>query len=172
VRKNKVKMVLSNEDAQNIALLLMKRLNQPMLSKDAKKYIKDEKSFDLHWWCVSKKDGSIIDPHFKEYDEIKESYGFKKNIPNSYKEFSTTLQVEILQFVYKNYILKKLQTIEESRLTLSKQDVLNMWCEHPRFKNCVTNAYGYWMNNKQDCVLRIGSMGWEKSDGSIWWEYG
>jgi len=140
------------------------------LSVEATKYIQSNGQLDLHCWCVSKTDGTVIDPDF-EYDYVKRVRNIKKTSKTLYREFDTSLQIELVPYIIKNFVKNRIPGYSKY-LNTNDMGVFEYFSHNPTKGNCPINAYSYWVINKDECLFKIGSMGWTTKDGNVWWEFG
>lgn len=126
-----------------------------------KKAVSPPKLFrsDYHCW-VKRKDGSIYDPYFPEYDMIKSIQNIKPNAKQHYLPIEDKQEFDSMwTWIFEHSIKPKL-----------KQNTLQEFRNEPKFSYCWLNAYAYHIVNDHS-KIEIGKMGWEKDDG-IWWEFG
>ena len=111
-------------------------------------------AFDGHYWVM--RDGKIIDPMFKFYNEVKRQWGCNGEIV--YLPASP-----LIQSVFKKKQLEKITMAEECGF------YTNRWTNTQGF--CDINAYHEQKKNGGEIVF--GSMGWKRtSDNSIHYEFG
>lgn len=115
--------------------------------------------FDGHFWV--ERDGVIIDTEFKEYDYIKKAHGAKDGM--KYKEADATTQKIMIAIMMK--------VLEKNSLTVESFRALSVKCGKlkPMFRCCIQNSL---IALAKGGVLKFGSMGWEKPNGKVWWEFG
>lgn len=108
---------------------------------------------DGHFWV--ERDGIIIDPYFKEYDYIRHIQGCKGK------------QVYLQAPIHVQVVIFYLYRIRDEQFNLDDDFVRK---RSPRFANCWINARAEQAKNGGKIVF--GSMGWEKPNGEIHYEYG
>jgi hypothetical protein len=115
--------------------------------------------FDGHFWV--ERDGVIIDTEFKEYDYIKKAHGAKDGM--KYKEADAMTQKIMIGIMMK--------VLEKNGLTCESFRALAASCGllKPMFRCCIQNSI---IALGEGGVLKFGSMGWEKPNGKVWWEFG
>ena len=122
----------------------------------------------FHCW-LEDKDGMIIDPHFKEYDDMMKMPRCNGRA-KVYEEWSPKQQKEKL----KNLIPEVMENIEENatRNNIPKEAVMAIIAANPGFRACPLNA---WCMKSIRPELRfvIGNMGFRSRDdpNKVWWEY-
>jgi hypothetical protein len=116
-------------------------------------------AFDGHFWV--ERDGVIIDTEFKEYDLIKKAHKAKDGMV--YKEADATTQKIMIAIMMK--------VLEKNNLTVETFHALSVFCGmlKPMFRCCIQNSL---IALAEGGELKFGSMGWEKPNGKIWWEFG
>lgn len=127
---------------------------------------KDDGSF--HCW-LEDKDGMIIDPHFKEYDDI-----MKMPRCNSrekvYIEWTPEQQKEKL----KNLIPDILENINKNAKQngVPKEVIMTIMAGNPGWRACCVNAWCI-KYLRPELRLVIGNMGFRHRDNPnrVWWEY-
>jgi len=124
----------------------------------------DFNSMDLHYWVVNK-DGTIYDPHFVEYDMIK----FVRQTTNTqkYQPFPDDIRDKLFKIHVLTHIQPALKEVLESGGDLD--DFTKNW--KPQFGQCILNAFCYNATH-EGSKLVVGKMGWKKSNGDVFWEYG
>ena len=119
---------------------------------------------DLHAWCVHK-DGTIWDPDFLEYANIKSKNGIPLEAPRRYEELTGELKKSTWANVWKQILKPRLSRIPEAM----KQQIFETLAQSPVAGNCFLNAWAY--SQVSGARFTIGKMGWQGQDG-IHWEYG
>ena len=109
---------------------------------------KDVSHGDLHFWLVDK-DGNIIDP-------TPSAYPYKKH----YRPFKNEYQKKFLDFWWNMWKTHPHKNIMKKLLYTNPQD-----------RKCMYNCFVYLRHHK-DCKIVIGSLGFELSKGSVFWEFG
>ena len=102
---------------------------------------------DYHCWLVNR-DGNIIDPtppamKGKRY----------------YKEWSVDEQRDAWK-----HVQKKIQ----HKYKTSKID----YYKNPQHRECPYNVVAYYKKHKKEVIIKIGSMGFQRHDGKVFWEFG
>lgn len=122
----------------------------------------------FHAW-IRKPDGSIHDPHFKEYDWMMKMPNCDAN-EKVYDEWSPTQQKEKLRNEMPSLIdvMKDNREINNSTNT----EIAEFLIANPQYRACIFNAFCYKIIHP-DCEIVIGNMGFrnKKTPSIIWWEY-
>ena len=124
-------------------------------------------TIDAHFWIV--RDGEIIDNDFPEYDLIRKIHGCEPET-KVYKEAPDKTQ-EIMIEIFKEDTLhlfkcKKWETAIKQIMFITKLAGISK----PQFNHCFQNSIIEQYCNGGE--LRFGSMGFKKTNGDTWWEYG
>jgi hypothetical protein len=123
-------------------------------------------SLDAHMW-LEDADGKVVnDEHFAAYDIVKQIRNLKGE--KKYKAWTgdkgRSAMAKIQEMVKSR--------MEECAAFTTKKQFWEFYRNTPLAGCCFMNAMAYWKKN-QHLKLRVGSMGWEKKDGSgVWWEFG
>lgn len=121
---------------------------------------------DVHYWIVEK-DGSIIDPHFDNYNLIKTINGCSGS--NQHEEFPANIQAKI----WKHHWLTIVKpNIKMNSHNFTQEEFCKMMVDKPVYGKCFLNAFSY-MKTHKGARMAIGRMGWKQTGSSaIHWEYG
>ena len=115
---------------------------------------------DGHFWI--ERDGKIVDTYFKGYDYVKKVNNLTGEMV--YKEADDTTQ-KIMIMMFRKSLAKAGFTIRRY-VAFKKLLGMNKPMEDDCYFNCLLEL-------KEGDMLKFGSMGWNKKDGSgVWWEYG
>tara|TARA_R100000654_G_scaffold3207_5_gene11125 strand:+ start:7715 stop:8203 length:489 start_codon:yes stop_codon:yes gene_type:complete len=121
---------------------------------------------DFHVWVEDASGNVVHDPHFWQYDAIKETHGCDPDEPKQYRRFHN--QKECRDLVMKKAIRNACmyENMISQGMTFLGED---------RFGFCPINAH-YFMrrpeNKGKGYKVVVGAMGWKKGNGEVWWEYG
>jgi hypothetical protein len=117
-------------------------------------------TIDGHFWI--ERDGKIVDTYFKGYDYVKKVNNLTGEMV--YKEADDTTQKIMIMMFRKS--LAKAGMSEDEYVALKKLLGMNKPAEDDCYFNCLLEL-------KEGDMLKFGSMGWNKKNGSgVWWEYG
>jgi len=118
---------------------------------------------DGHFWI--ERDGKIIENEFPQYEWIRKH----RKLLNKRRHCPAS---ESVQRDARSHHWKALRhrtsccTLEE----LFGLCIYNLESNGPAYNNCFVNALAEKAKNGGELVF--GSMGWEREDGSVFWEYG
>jgi hypothetical protein len=124
---------------------------------------------DFHCWVEDRGGEVVFDPAFIQYEMTRvtrHAMGRHLLVPwnDDYeREVWSAFQTKL-----------KRQMAEVRRRGWKNRD----WWEHhknPSFRDCPVNVSVFMRkeeNKGQGFRIRVGSSGWEKEDGSVWWEFG
>ena len=115
-------------------------------------------TIDAHFWI--EREGRIVDIEFKSYDYIKQVHSLQDGMV--YKEAD-----EMTQKIMISIFMKVLEGVGLDKHTFKHIVAKGYFpCMGCCFQNCM-------MDWRDGDVLKFGSMGWRKKDGSgVWWEFG
>tara|TARA_A100001391_G_C5056718_1_gene274930 strand:+ start:1171 stop:1794 length:624 start_codon:yes stop_codon:yes gene_type:complete len=120
-------------------------------------------TLDLHAW-VETADGRLLDWDFEAYGEVRRIRDLN-DTPYYVPECGENPRRAMA--LIREHIKER-----KAYLGCSTKQLLETFYTAPQYGCCFLNAYAYVYFNR-DCRVIIGSMGYEKKDGSgIWWEYG
>ena len=121
-----------------------------------------EKENDYHCWVVNKDDEVVFDPDFSAHESIRKTRGclYGSQAITHREEYPRHRQRAIWQ-VYKTE--KHRETPKQVRDYLKQNGATHGYCQ----RNCISFIKG-----KKGLRIAIGFLGWERKDGSVWWEYG
>ena len=116
---------------------------------------------DAHIWI--KHNDQIVDPYLEYYNIVTLVNGTTKK--RVYKEADPLVQ---------KVILKKFMNAVYDGVTEYEKEMIHSFLKEtfktPRNNSCFQNALAYQLNYGGELVF--GSMGFERKDGSIFWEFG
>ena len=123
-------------------------------------------SLDAHMW-LEDADGQVVnDRDFPQYDYVKRVRNLKGG--KKYKAWEGEKAKQALATI--QTIVQ--QRMEDCSFFTTKKQFWNFYRNTPVAGCCFLNALAYWKKNKH-LKIRVGSMGWEKKDGTgVFWEYG
>jgi len=119
---------------------------------------------DYHIW-IENNEGEVV------YDPPMEKSGF-------YETICKIRDCDIKKPYYYEWSNQKKHLDEQYVDEMINENIyhsdLNEFYKRPQPRYCRSNAIGYYINQTSQDNLRIviGSFGWEKRDGTIWWEFG
>ena len=118
----------------------------------------EERSGDFHAWVENDKGDIIYDPSFRDYVTIIRFHG--TTAKRVYVKWTKEEQIKQLKHL--------MRTHGECFLMVKSnpEDLI----KNPIFGQCIFNALAYKTINGGKVV--IGSMGFRRADGNVWWEYG
>ena len=122
----------------------------------------------FHAW-IRKPDGSIHDPHFKEYELMMKMPNCDAN-EKVYDEWSPSQQKEKLRNEMPSLIDTMKLNMDENNQT--KKEIAEFLIANPQYRACIFNAFCYKIIHPE-CEIVIGHMGFrnKKTPSIIWWEY-
>jgi hypothetical protein len=124
-------------------------------------------TIDGHFWVV--RNGEIVDNNFREYDLIRKVRGCEPETCVYLPAPDMTQKIMITMF---NNTVKKI--MEQDDWDKCMKEVVFMThlagIKGPRCYNCFQNSIIEIYHNGGELVF--GSMGFKKTDGSYWWEFG
>ena len=115
---------------------------------------------DIHVWIEH--NGKIVDPEMPSYARVRDIRGL---VDKQRYEENTTLRETIMPTVKKH--LKAYKTLSK----WSTEQVLRDFYNEPKNNMCHVNAYAYKCHHPDSRIV-IGKMGWERPDGTVFWEFG
>ena len=122
----------------------------------------------FHCW-LEDADGMIIDPHFKEYDDMMKMAHCNSRA-KVYVEWTDEQQKEKL----KNLLPDIMENINENakRNGIPKRFVMAIMAGNPGFRACCVNAWSM-KSLRPELRFVIGNMGFRSKDdpNRVWWEY-
>ena len=122
---------------------------------------------DFHCWVEDKNGEVVFDPDFVEYEltqVIRNAMG-----PKHYLKWNDEFQQDCWS---------RIQTHMKTQMAyIRKKGGKNrdFWGSYakPKVHCCPANCVTFMKKNKgKEFKIVLGSMGWEKPDGSVWWEWG
>jgi hypothetical protein len=122
---------------------------------------------DGHFWVV--RDGKIVDINFPEYDKIRQVRGCEKEtcvyLP------APEMTQKIMTDMFHNSV-KKIMGKEDWKDCMKEVVFMThlTGIKGPQFGACYQNSIIEIYHNGGELVF--GSMGFKKTDGSYWWEFG
>jgi hypothetical protein len=122
--------------------------------------------YDFHCWVV-RDDGSIYNPEFNIYNDIKRRWDIDPNEPMILEPFSKELQLECLKTVIDTL---KVQVLDGKIDDIDENMLMYLFVKKPMFGRCWSNSYYY--KKLYGGKFVIGRMGWRKKDGTIYYEFG
>lgn len=139
-------------------------------------------TLDAHCWLEDRETGKIIDPSFWQYKicrELNKCYGERK-----YQEFNLNEadEAKLQAAIKKNYTKQKnkffmagyIQAKHDEKLGSPDEQFAHAWRTRvgDTHGHCFMNALSKYIGNEDKYIMRIGSMGWEREAGGIYWEFG
>lgn len=113
---------------------------------------------DLHAWVVLP-NGEIYDPEFPYYSFCKLVHGIEAKAENVYAPIKDKQERQKIWACVWVLFVKPRKALLQQYLTTPKENC------------CFVNAYAFHKANPGS-VMNFGRMGWRKTDGSVWWEFG
>ncbi len=115
---------------------------------------------DYHIWVEDKHGKVVFDPVFEEYRFI-----CKIRNANINKPVRVAWNNQAKWLDDKNWS-------QQANDNAFRCIISNMF-EQPRYQHCRSNAIAYMVNRgKEGDRVVIGSAGWKKGNGEVWWEFG
>ena len=125
-------------------------------------------SLDAHMWLEDAEGNVVNDCDFPQYDYVKAVRNLKGE--KKYKAWEGEKGKKAMATVQKMVQVRMDATCSATGFT--KKQYWEFYRNKPVSGCCFMNAMAYWKKNKH-LKIRVGSMGWEKKDGSgVWWEFG
>ena len=119
-------------------------------------------------WLENSAGEIINDCDFPQYDYVKQVRNLKGG--KKYKAWTGDKGKQAMAKIQEMVKSRMEMTCEMTGMTKSK--FWEIYRTTPVAGCCFMNAMAYWKKNKH-LKIRVGSMGWEKKDGSgVFWEYG
>lgn len=123
-------------------------------------------SADIHMWCERKNSNGFIERN--DYN-LSSFISIKKTNKIIYKPLSIEENKKAWKIIYKKIIKPRLNIINS--LTEEKQEeVIQTLINTPG--QCIMRSYFIAKQSKDKWKIKIGSLGFKQSDGTIFWEYG
>ena len=132
------------------------------------------RKFDGHMWLTNE-DGQIIDPtinvepaYWKIVAEMHDCIWPPQFVHLPVRD--QILRSRLWDFIRAELIKPK---IRDARiLGVGKKQLWKMFFEQPQHNNCHINCWAYYKHVDQKLLVKIGSLGLQRGDGTIWWEFG
>jgi hypothetical protein len=124
-------------------------------------------TIDGHFWVV--RNGQIVDTNFPEYDIIRKIRGCEP-ATMSYLPAPKVTQ-KIMTLMFHNTVKKLMRQDDWDKCMKEVIFVTHLaGIKEPQCYNCYQNCIIEIYHNGGELVF--GSMGFKKTDGTIWWEFG
>ena len=121
---------------------------------------------DIHMWCEQKNEtGKIIK---NDYD-TNTFVSMKKTDKIIYKSLTTKENNIAWKMIYKRIIKPRLDQMAKLS-SEEKNYCIKYFIENNG--NCIMRSYFLALNSDGKLKIKIGSLGFQQKDGSIFWEYG
>jgi len=127
------------------------------------------KKGDFHSWIEDSNEKVVYDPHFPQYDDVKEIHGIDEDAEQIHYKFSN--QEKCCEKVRRRAIEL---TIQYSHMAETGGRAAAFLME-PRFGFCSVNCHLFMRkpeNRNKGYKFAIGAMGWDTGCGDTWFEYG
>jgi len=124
-------------------------------------------TIDGHFWVV--RNGEIVDTNFPEYDLIRKVHGCEPETCVYLPAPEMTQKIMIQKF---NNTVKKIMGQDDWDKCMKEVVFMTYLAgiKEPQCYNCYQNASIEIFHNGGELVF--GSMGFKKTDGTYWWEFG
>ena len=122
---------------------------------------------DFHCWVVGRDGKVVYDPYFKEYDfirDLQKCWGKQRHC-----EWDRDYQKLVWEDVKRR---ARMEMVEAKKQGVTSAMVWKTRAVEKPF-HCTTNSMCFARKHKgKGYRIAIGSMGWERHDGRVHWEYG
>ena len=130
--------------------------------------------FDGHVWLTSE-DGQIIDPTIKVQPAYWQDLATEHEciMPPKFVHHPVrdrTLREKLWRWLWDKFAKPKIR--EAKQLGLSKEQLWQMFFQAPQLNQCLLNSWAHKQLVHEKLQIQIGSLGLERCDGTVWWEFG